>query len=125
MGNNQYNCVSKNDKRVNQILREYQRRAITNCHRISQLLLVEHNITMSPTTISRRRKDLHLQAGGATTRLLSNVVKRQLVADQLSQDPLSCRGPRTVREAIAATSGMLPTMLLSYSLDCNLRSLIM
>ncbi|KIJ06168.1 hypothetical protein PAXINDRAFT_25999, partial [Paxillus involutus ATCC 200175] len=67
----------KNDERVNQILREYQRRAITNRHRISQLLLVEHNITMSATTVARRRKDLYLQAGGATTRLLSMVVKRQ------------------------------------------------
>ncbi|KIK73678.1 hypothetical protein PAXRUDRAFT_145985, partial [Paxillus rubicundulus Ve08.2h10] len=79
----------KNDECVNQIIHEYQCCVITNRHRISQLLLVEHNITMSPTTVARRCKDLHLQAGGATTRLLSNVVKRQLVADQLSQDPLS------------------------------------
>ncbi|KIK76156.1 hypothetical protein PAXRUDRAFT_783017, partial [Paxillus rubicundulus Ve08.2h10] len=99
----------KNDECVNQIIREYQRRAITNRHRISQLLLVEHNIMMFPTTVARRHKDLHLQAGGAMTRLLSNVVKRQLVADQLSQDLLSCRGPQTVCEAIAATSGMLLT----------------
>ncbi|KIK79427.1 hypothetical protein PAXRUDRAFT_113137, partial [Paxillus rubicundulus Ve08.2h10] len=98
----------KNDECVNQILHEYQCRAITNRHRISQLLLVEHNITI-PTTVAHRRKDLHLQAGGATTRLLSNVVKQQLVTDQLSQDPLSRRGPQTVCEAIAATSGMLLT----------------
>ncbi|KAF9231624.1 hypothetical protein BU15DRAFT_82173 [Melanogaster broomeanus] len=105
-GKNQYSCVAKNDSRVNQILREYQRHAVTSCHRISQLLLVEHNIKMSPTTVARRRKDLNLQASGATTRLLSSVVKRQLVLDELAQDPLHHRGPQTVREGIAATSNI-------------------
>ncbi|KAF9236439.1 hypothetical protein BU15DRAFT_77016 [Melanogaster broomeanus] len=59
-----------------------------------------------PTTVARRRKDLNLQASGATTRLLSSVVKHQLVLDELAQDPLNHWEPRTVREGIVATSGI-------------------
>ncbi|KAF9230036.1 hypothetical protein BU15DRAFT_57671, partial [Melanogaster broomeanus] len=97
----------KNDDRVHQILREYPCSYESSPHQPT--ITVEHNIRMSPTTVTRRRKDLNLQANGATTRLLSSVVKRQLVLDELAQDPLNRRGPRTVREGIAATSGMLPT----------------
>ncbi|KIK77460.1 hypothetical protein PAXRUDRAFT_95448, partial [Paxillus rubicundulus Ve08.2h10] len=108
MGKNQYSCVVKNDSRVNQILHKYQQHVVMSHHHISQLLLVEHNIKM-PTTVTRHRKDLNLQASGATTRLLSFVVKRQLVLDELAQDPLNRRGPWTVCEGIVATSGMLLT----------------
>lgn len=59
--------------------------------------------------MAHHHKDLDLRGSGATTRLLSSVVKCQLVLDELTQDPLNHQGPRTVHEGIAATSGTLLT----------------
>ncbi|KAH8093899.1 hypothetical protein BXZ70DRAFT_369379 [Cristinia sonorae] len=95
------NCPGRDDPTVSEILREYQRRNITNKFTLSQLLLAEHGIDMSPRTVVRRRSELGLKASGRTTRELSENEKRQLLLDQLAKDPGRTRGPRTIKEAIA------------------------
>ena len=52
----------------------------------------------------RRLKKFRLFASGKTTRLMSETEKRQHVVDQMSQDPTSKQGPRTVKEALASKS---------------------
>ncbi|THH28616.1 hypothetical protein EUX98_g5570 [Antrodiella citrinella] len=93
--------ASKDDEKVAELLKEYQRRNITNKHTVSHLLLAEHGIEMSGSTIVRRRRELGLKGSGRTTREMSENEKRQLLMDQLAKDPGRTRGPRTIKEAIA------------------------
>lgn len=68
--------------------------------------MVKTKCSRSEATVARRRKQYGLQGSGQTTRGLPDTVKRQMVADQLSKDPKSRKGPKTVREAIAFDTGV-------------------
>jgi hypothetical protein len=63
----------------------------------------------SEATISRRRKALGLLGSHTATRETPDLVKRQLVLDQMAKDPNSRRGPKTVREGILFETGTLLT----------------
>ncbi|GLB37945.1 hypothetical protein LshimejAT787_0409960 [Lyophyllum shimeji] len=105
-GINQFkDCPKSDDTRVEEIMRDYDRRGIVSKKLISAMLLAEHGIKMSPRTVTRRRRDYKLLGAGATTRALPLPVKRQLVLDQLAQDPMSRQGPKTVIEGIALATG--------------------
>ncbi|KAH7902877.1 hypothetical protein BJ138DRAFT_976169, partial [Hygrophoropsis aurantiaca] len=105
-GTNQHKlCPPTDDERVADILRAYHRRNISDRKLISKLLRAEHKIVMSEATVARRKKKLGLNGSRLTTSALPESTKRQLVLDQLAKDPLNRRGPRLVKEAIAATSG--------------------
>ncbi|KAF9229380.1 hypothetical protein BS17DRAFT_805109 [Gyrodon lividus] len=96
-GKNQHkDCSSKDDPRINRLLS-------------IQMLQAEHGIHMSEATVSRWRKDLGLMGSSKITCSLPESMKRQLVLDQLAQDPLSRHGPRLVWEAIVAETGFLLT----------------
>ncbi|KAF9461875.1 hypothetical protein BDZ94DRAFT_791699 [Collybia nuda] len=108
-GKNQHkDCPPPNDQRVEEILREYHRKGITARKQISKMLMKE-GIKMSEATVTRRRKDLGLLGSGTATRITPEIVRRQLVVDQMSKDPSSSAGPRTVRERIAFDTGILLT----------------
>jgi uncharacterized membrane protein len=90
---------------------------------IRQLLLTEHGIKMrfvnvfilccqsltiefaSPATITRRKCKLDLKGSSATTKSIPDVVKRQLVVDQMAKDPTRMQGPRIVKEGIMFDTG--------------------
>ncbi|KAG1845558.1 hypothetical protein F4604DRAFT_1662541 [Suillus subluteus] len=109
-GRNQHGqCPPKSDQFVQKVLTQYHHDNITNRKKISHLLKAEHGITMSEATVSRRRQQFGLLGSNQSTRSLPNSTKRQLVLDQLAQDPLHRRGPRLVREAIVADTGNLLT----------------
>ncbi|KAG2028487.1 hypothetical protein BDR03DRAFT_988419, partial [Suillus americanus] len=92
-GRNQHkDCPRKNDQLIKQILTQYHHNGITDRKKISHLLKVEHGITMR---------------SAQSTHLLPVSTKRQLVLDQLAQDPLHRCGPHLVREAIMADTGHL------------------
>ncbi|RDX41373.1 hypothetical protein OH76DRAFT_1423158 [Lentinus brumalis] len=80
-------AATKDDSRVEEALRDYQRRNIVNKETIKQLLLAEHGIEMSTATITRRRKLLGLKGSGATTKSLPETQKRQLILDQMAKHP--------------------------------------
>lgn len=108
------------DDRVKNLLIGYHRRGITSRKVISQLLLAEPepiimryccsfvsfcntvNIFLSEGTVARRLKTYHLFASGKTTRLMPETEKRQHVLDQMSLDPTSKQGPRTIKEGLAS-----------------------
>ncbi|KAG1758415.1 hypothetical protein EDD22DRAFT_981416 [Suillus occidentalis] len=91
-GRNQHkDCSRKNDQLIKQILTQYHHDGITDRKKISRLLKVEHGVTMS----------------AQSTHLLPVSTKRQLVLDQLAQDPLHRRGPCLVWEAIMTDMGHL------------------
>ncbi|EGO28876.1 hypothetical protein SERLADRAFT_366542 [Serpula lacrymans var. lacrymans S7.9] len=58
-------------------------------------------------TVARRRLQLGLLGSTNTTKALTVLQKRQLVMDQLAQDPLNCCGPCIICEAIVAETGYL------------------
>ncbi|KZP06766.1 hypothetical protein FIBSPDRAFT_914630 [Athelia psychrophila] len=107
-GRNQYtNCPPVNDERTQQLLTKYHRCGITNRDIISDLLLQEiPSITMSPPTVAQRMRGLGLSASGATTKMLPETVKRQLVLDEMGKDPLAKLGPRTVKDNIRDETGI-------------------
>ncbi|KAF8578513.1 hypothetical protein K439DRAFT_1648765 [Ramaria rubella] len=86
-GPSRTHAPSRNDPRF-QLLRD--RRGITNKHELSELLKSEANITTSKRT----------------TQETPNVVKRQLVLDEMAKDPTRRRGPRIVREGIIRNHGV-------------------
>ncbi|KAF8514122.1 hypothetical protein BU17DRAFT_94835 [Hysterangium stoloniferum] len=94
------------DENIKQLLIEYHRRGITNHKILSKLLLAEHGIQMSEATIARHCRQLGLQGSSATTKSLPNTVKWQLILDQMAQDLTSWQGPRAVKEAITAGTGV-------------------
>ncbi|KAG1748682.1 hypothetical protein EDB19DRAFT_1905026 [Suillus lakei] len=109
-GRNQHiHCPPKNDKLIQQILTQYHRDGITDRKKISRLLKAEHGVTMSEATVAHRRQQFGLLGSAQSTHSLAGSIKRQLVLDQLAQDPLHRRGPRLVREAIMADTGHLLT----------------
>lgn len=106
--------------RVKNLLIGYHRRGITSRKVISQLLLAEpepiimryrHLLASlciqliffpSEGTVARRLKKYGLFASGKTTRLMPETEKRQHVLDQMSLDPMSKQGPRTIKEGLAS-----------------------
>ncbi|KAH7903949.1 hypothetical protein BJ138DRAFT_1019807 [Hygrophoropsis aurantiaca] len=107
LGKNQHgDCPSLDDEKVATILRDYNRRNIVSKKTIKALLLAEHNIKMSEATITRRRQALGLHASGATTKTMSDTIKRQLILDQMAKDPTSHQGPRIIKENIALDTGI-------------------
>ncbi|KAJ8579873.1 hypothetical protein M405DRAFT_869891 [Rhizopogon salebrosus TDB-379] len=109
-GRNQHGqCPPKNNQLIQKILTQYHCDNITDRKKISRLLKAEHGIIMSEATVARRRRQFGLLGSSQLTRSLPDSTKRQLVLDQLAQDPLHRRGPRLVREAIVADTGNLLT----------------
>lgn len=51
-------------------------------------------------------KRMGLKGSGLTTQETPDVVKRQLVLDEMAKDPNRKHGPRIVKENIARTKGM-------------------
>ncbi|KAF9047219.1 hypothetical protein BDP27DRAFT_1243497 [Rhodocollybia butyracea] len=101
-GKNQHkNCPPKNDEKVHAALLEYHRRNITNKETISKLLKIEHGITLASASVTRRKKHLGIQGSGVTTRSMEDLDKRQLVLDEMANDPNGKRGPRVIKEILA------------------------
>ncbi|KAF8589589.1 hypothetical protein K439DRAFT_1332114 [Ramaria rubella] len=87
-GKNQYrDCPSRNDPKLQALLREYDRHGITNKQDLSELLKAEANITISPVSVVRCRAHIGLKASKRTTQEIPDVVKRQLVLDEMTKDP--------------------------------------
>ncbi|KAL0567778.1 hypothetical protein V5O48_014215 [Marasmius crinis-equi] len=106
-GKNQYpDCPKPGDPQVNEYLREYHRKGITSYAKLSKLLKADHDISMGAKTVQRRLEVLGLYASGKTTKDMSEVEKRQLVADQLAKDPSRRKGPAIMKEAIAFDTGI-------------------
>jgi len=105
-GKNQHtDCPPPDDERVAELLRAYHHKKIMSRKLIQTMLLAE-GITMSEATISRRRKALGLLGSGTATRVTPAVVKRQMVLDQMSKDPTSRQGPKTIQEGILFDTGI-------------------
>ncbi|KAG1871660.1 hypothetical protein F4604DRAFT_1881097 [Suillus subluteus] len=99
----------KGDHKVADLLYEYHRRNISDRKLISKLLQAEHGIKMSEATVARRRRELGLFDSHLTAAQLPKVTKRQLMLDQLADDPSGRCGPRVVKELIVNKTGvMLP-----------------
>jgi len=106
-GRNQHKtCPSVDNERVREILTGYHFDNITDKHAISRLLLLEHKIQMSPTTVRRRRAAFGLHGSHVTTRQLPDTEKRQLVLDEMGLDPNRKMGPRRVKELISDKTGI-------------------
>ncbi|KAJ3782569.1 hypothetical protein GGU10DRAFT_396781 [Lentinula aff. detonsa] len=90
-----------NDERVHTALLEYHRRNITNKETISKLLKIEHGITLAPSSVTRRKKHWSIQGSSATTQSMPDLDKRQLVLDEMANDPNGKRGPRVIKEILA------------------------
>ncbi|KAF8903183.1 hypothetical protein CPB84DRAFT_1678207 [Gymnopilus junonius] len=107
-GKNQYkNCPPRNCPETAKVLRDYHRRGLTNADEIASLFAAEHSElgTLSARSVARRKSDLGLTGSGLTTKNLPLTVKRQLVLDQMNLDPLSRKGPNTIRENILNKTG--------------------
>ncbi|KAH7909614.1 hypothetical protein BJ138DRAFT_1066761 [Hygrophoropsis aurantiaca] len=106
-GRNQHkDCPPKNDSHVTELLYDYQRREIFDKRKISKLLLEEHGIKLSESSVARRRRDLSLYASGVTTRQLPENVKRQLIYTQMARDTSKKLGPRMIKQLIARETGI-------------------
>lgn len=106
-GNNQYkDRPPPDDPQVAELLKKYHREGITDKKVLSQLFASEHGLTLSESTIVRRKKKLGLRASRLTTLELSYDVKRQLVLDQMAKDPKGLIGPRTVKQGIFKDTGV-------------------
>ncbi|KZT01665.1 uncharacterized protein LAESUDRAFT_621167, partial [Laetiporus sulphureus 93-53] len=86
--NQHKNCPTKDDPRVAAALIEYQHHNITDKFAIRDLLLAEHRITMR-------------YASQVTTQEMPETQKRQLLLDELVNDPMRRQGPQRVKESIA------------------------
>ena len=60
----------------------------------------------SEATITRRCKSLGLFGSGTATRQMPDLVKCQLVLDQMGKNPMSRRGPKTAQEGILFDTGI-------------------
>ena len=79
---------------------------------------IAHYILHSTATITRRKRKLGLKGCSATTKSIPDVVKRQMVLDQMAKDPTGMQGPRTVKEGIAHDTGEKITRYLKIFFDC-------
>jgi len=101
-GHNQYAAVPK----AVAALQQYHRENITNNKTIAARLLKEHNITMSDTTVKRRRKELSLYGSQVTTRSIPQAESEQLVLSQMGKDPRRRQGLSTIKAKIAFEQGV-------------------
>jgi hypothetical protein len=67
---------------------------------------INYQMALSQATVARRCDDLGLHGSRKATRQMSETDKRQLVLDQMSQDPTGRRGPVLKREAIIFHTGV-------------------
>ncbi|KAF9474800.1 hypothetical protein BDN70DRAFT_815066 [Pholiota conissans] len=105
-GKNQYqDCPPADDDDVSKALVEYHDRGITSAKTILALLKADLDVTISRATLFRRKETLNIHGSGRTTRDLPDTVKRQLVLDELREDPLSRMGPDMLRESILDRTG--------------------
>jgi hypothetical protein len=115
----QYSATPDNEA-VNEHLRMLHRRNITSKETIWQLLQKDLGVTMRSVNsiilcgssltadfkmITQRKHKLGLKGSSATTKSIPDVVKRQMVLDQMAKDPTGMQGPRTVKEGIAHDTG--------------------
>ncbi|KAG1876215.1 hypothetical protein F4604DRAFT_1581135 [Suillus subluteus] len=102
-------CFSapKGDHKVANILHEYHKRNISDHKLISKLLQAEHRIKMSEATVACHRRELGLFGSHSTAAQLPEVMKCQLVLDQLADDPSGHHGPCIVKELIANKTGVM------------------
>lgn len=68
-------------------------------------LCSQYTYVTSASTVSRRRRALGIKASGANTKQLTEAQKRKLLMDELAKHPDGKRGPRSIKEAIAASTG--------------------
>ncbi|KIJ30748.1 hypothetical protein M422DRAFT_267689 [Sphaerobolus stellatus SS14] len=100
-GINQYtHCPSKDDKRVEKLLREYDQHEVKSPKLLTELLWAEHSIQM------RCKKDYKILDSHTTTATLPETVKRQLVLDELERDPGRRQGPPLIKEGIWMRTGL-------------------
>jgi hypothetical protein len=59
----------------------------------------------SAATITRRKQKLGLKGSSVTTKSIPDIVKRQMVLDQMAKDPTRMQGPHTVKKGIAYNTG--------------------
>ena len=64
-----------------------------------------HQKYTSTATITWRKKKLGLKGSSITTKSIPDIVKRQMVLDQMAKDPTRMQGPWTVKEGIAHDMG--------------------
>jgi len=105
-GNNQHGKVLKdNDERLIDALNEYHREGLTSNAKISARLYADHGISMSDTTVKRRRSALGLFGSHKTLKMMPVEEAEQLVVDQMDKDPAKRHGPRTTKHKIINTTG--------------------
>ena len=73
--------------------------------------------------MARRRKALGLLGSKSATRNTPDLVKRQLVLDQMAKDPSSRKGPRLIRESITFDTGIPLTRSVAMSVTAFFYSL--
>ncbi|KAF8801594.1 hypothetical protein BYT27DRAFT_7174067 [Phlegmacium glaucopus] len=106
-GKNQYkNRPAPDDPRVSELLRDYHCKGITDKTQVRKLLLEEHGVILSESSISRRKRKLGLKASHLTTLELNVTVKRQLILDQMAKDPKGRLGARMVKQGILRDGGI-------------------
>ncbi|KIJ37127.1 hypothetical protein M422DRAFT_260518 [Sphaerobolus stellatus SS14] len=69
---------SRDDERVKQLIHDHDQQGVKSPKTLSELLLAEHNIVMSPINVSQRKRDYGIMSSKATTRSLPDTVKRQM-----------------------------------------------
>ncbi|KAF9027086.1 hypothetical protein BDZ89DRAFT_882028, partial [Hymenopellis radicata] len=105
-GRNQHShCPPPDDERVIAAIREYQTRNITSNQEISRRLQRDHSIIISAKSIQRRRKQSGILGPRQAAKAIPEDTQRQMVLDQMANDPLSNRGPRVVQENISGDTG--------------------
>ncbi|KAF8967506.1 hypothetical protein BDZ97DRAFT_525196 [Flammula alnicola] len=107
LGKNQYkDRPLPDDPHVAKLLEQYHLKGVSDKKQISKLLLEEHGLTLSESSISRRKRKLGLRGSHITTLELSDDLKRQLILDQMAKDPAGKLGPRIVKQAIFEETGI-------------------
>ncbi|KII91999.1 hypothetical protein PLICRDRAFT_103170 [Plicaturopsis crispa FD-325 SS-3] len=107
-GKNQHkDCPPADDPRVRDALIAYHRRGLTDRKKISALLLSEHGIRLSESSIARRRRALNLHGSKYNSTHTAPEQIRALVEKYMTAEPTW--GPRAIREAIIKDDGVLLT----------------
>lgn len=106
-GKNQYGDVLKaDDEMLSNALNDYHREGLTSNAKISARLLADHGITMSDTTVKRRRAALGLYGSQKTLKTMPMEEAEQLVVEQMDKDPAKRHGPRTTKHKIINSTGI-------------------
>ena len=62
---------------------------------------IAHYRLHSTAMITHRKRKLRLKGSSATTKSIPDVVKRQMVLDQMAKDPTGMQGPQTVKLGVS------------------------